>query len=403
MLGILANHARAARLRQRRAPDPARLDVPPGESPPSDAERQELFERLERALDELPEAFRPVLLLRVRHGLSAPEIAAALGRPAGAVRSQLARGLGQLRRLLPASLAGGQLLSLARPTRALACVREAVLGQATLTSTSIAGASALAGAIAVKKTLVLGLVAASALLVWRLWPGAGEPQQQENGYHLPERVAPLRSAETAAAGEEPAALPEPEGGAGRTAVGAPDPGAGERWSELVASLLARPGVLEVRATFEESGLAAAGELVLFLHPLLTGWQADEARVARTHEEGRVLFSDLPPGWAHVRLLRGGEQSVVIRAGERTTLELSVFDETTVAGEVVDAQGRPVAGAEIWLSECYRTNLGHIIAASDLAGRFQLESIGRDHYLCAWAPGYQACATTAARRWLAPSS
>ena len=92
LVGILANESRKARARAARRPDPERLEQRSSTPPESDAERAELLAELDGALERVPEAFRPVLQLRLRHGLSVTEIAAALGRPSGTVRSQLARG-----------------------------------------------------------------------------------------------------------------------------------------------------------------------------------------------------------------------------------------------------------------------------------------------------------------------
>jgi DNA-directed RNA polymerase specialized sigma24 family protein len=117
--------------RAARRPDPRRLESTAETSPALDAERRELLERLDASLERVPEAFRPVLVLRLRHELSVPEIAAVLGRPSGTVRSQLARGTEALRRTLPAGLAGA-LVALGVPTRGLEAVRAAVIAQASL-------------------------------------------------------------------------------------------------------------------------------------------------------------------------------------------------------------------------------------------------------------------------------
>lgn len=90
LLGILARHAKAQNRRGARRPDPLRLHVRRGEEPDARAEEVELDRHVERALRSVPESYRPVLVLRLRHGLSAGEIADALGQPTGTVRSQIA-------------------------------------------------------------------------------------------------------------------------------------------------------------------------------------------------------------------------------------------------------------------------------------------------------------------------
>jgi RNA polymerase sigma-70 factor (ECF subfamily) len=57
-------------------------------------------EELETALNDLPEAFRAVVLLADMEGLSYDEVAATIGVPVGTVRSRLFRGRTQLRAAL---------------------------------------------------------------------------------------------------------------------------------------------------------------------------------------------------------------------------------------------------------------------------------------------------------------
>lgn len=64
---------------------------PTPESPVQAASRRELLDRLEGALERLPEEQRTVFLLRVQEGLSYEEIAKVMGTPKGTVMSRLAR------------------------------------------------------------------------------------------------------------------------------------------------------------------------------------------------------------------------------------------------------------------------------------------------------------------------
>lgn len=59
--------------------------------------RSEEERLLHRAVDALPEPYRTPVILRYMSGLSAPEIATVLGRPAGTVRYQLSRAMQLLR------------------------------------------------------------------------------------------------------------------------------------------------------------------------------------------------------------------------------------------------------------------------------------------------------------------
>jgi RNA polymerase sigma-70 factor (ECF subfamily) len=64
------------------------------------AEAAELARALERALLDLPARFRMAVVLRTVEGLSYQEVAEALGRPVGTVKSDVHRGLRKLRTLL---------------------------------------------------------------------------------------------------------------------------------------------------------------------------------------------------------------------------------------------------------------------------------------------------------------
>lgn len=59
-----------------------------------------LSERIRAKLDQLPELYREVIVLRVREGLPYHEIAERLGLPLGTVKSRLHRARALVRRLL---------------------------------------------------------------------------------------------------------------------------------------------------------------------------------------------------------------------------------------------------------------------------------------------------------------
>ncbi len=113
LIGILNNHARMERWRNGRRPEADRMPWAEPVDPVEQAEGRELVLKLESALERLGEAYRPVMVLHLQHGLNASEIASALGRPQGTVRTQVVRGIAMLRQLLPASLASSLLVQLA--------------------------------------------------------------------------------------------------------------------------------------------------------------------------------------------------------------------------------------------------------------------------------------------------
>ena len=78
---------------------------PEPESPLQSASRVELLNRLESALERLPDEQRTVFLLRVQEGLSYEEIAQSMNTPKGTVMSRLARARMALRKYLDADAA----------------------------------------------------------------------------------------------------------------------------------------------------------------------------------------------------------------------------------------------------------------------------------------------------------
>jgi RNA polymerase sigma-70 factor (ECF subfamily) len=69
----------------------------PSPGPNGDAESHELGQRIAQAVGALPGGQREVFILKAYDGLSYPEIAEALGRPLGTVKSQMRLALGKLR------------------------------------------------------------------------------------------------------------------------------------------------------------------------------------------------------------------------------------------------------------------------------------------------------------------
>lgn len=115
LLSIVANTCRDELRRQRRRPtysldaggpneDAPALDPPdPGPGPEDGALNAELRAALERALLQLPEDWRLIVVLSDVHGLSYQEVAMAAGLPLGTVKSRLSRARGRLRDILIAT------------------------------------------------------------------------------------------------------------------------------------------------------------------------------------------------------------------------------------------------------------------------------------------------------------
>jgi RNA polymerase sigma-70 factor, ECF subfamily len=384
LIGILAHEARKARARERRSPEPERLVREPVADAALEAERAEVLAHLDAALARLPEAFRPVLQLRLRHGLTVPEIAAALGRPPGTVRSQLARGTEALRRALPAGLADARVGALAlvgAPTRGLAAVRSAVLEHGALLHGPLRLSTVIGGLLAVKKLVALVLVLVLGSWLWqRALPSSEEADAR-----------PPAAAEPVAAAREPAPLTaraEPTPRAEREAL-APAPAAAP------AAPIAAPtpgGALRVHARWPD-GADAEGELVLLTAP---DGRSDQALVLTTDARGLAEAGGLATGPWNVRLLRGAEDTAKVREGRTAELELAVRAGAAVTGTVRDTLGESVAGAEVWLSERYRNDIGHVVARSDERGEFRLRCVGPDHWIGARRRGFAPSSLRAVR-------
>jgi len=373
LVGILGHEARKARARAARRPDPARLAPGPVDDPADAAERAELRAHLDAGLARVPAAFRPVLVLHLCHGLTVTEIAAALGRSPGTVRSQLARGSEQLRRTLPAGLARA-LVALEAPTRGLEAVRAAVVEEAALHGSLTVGSQTAVtalGGLAMKKLLVLAAALAGGVLLWNVARTGREPALARTDPPQPvpaALAAPLEEAPPAPATPLAARTAAPVAPAPAASSPAPAPSG---------------AALRVHARWAD-GTPVAGEVVLVA---TRDARTDESRALTTGSDGSVRLEDLPPGPVRVRLLRGAEASATLRTGRETEVTLELRSGVIVAGRVRDGDGAPVPGAEIWVSERYRNNLGHVLTRSDEEGAFALDALGADHYVGARKPGF----------------
>lgn len=382
LLGILAHCARATRRRATRAIEPERLPIPASEDPSESAERRELADLLDTSLREIPAPFQSVLILRLRHGLSAPEIAHALRRPPGTVRSQLQRGLETLRRKLPASLAGVAFASLPTTARGLDAIRAAVVAHAT--SVQPIAAASLVGVLLMNKLLV-GAAAAIALVAAVYFAPAPDSREQ---HELPVANAIDTAIESELDARMLSATP---------ALASERARVDENRISPASTVSAKPtkGELLVRVVSQDDGRPASGIAVVASSSRAT-WSVPEEHFALTNDAGEALFADIPPGSVRARSPQGSEDEARVTAGERTVLTLRAFAGVVVAGRIVDAEDRAIGGAEVWLSERYATNNGHIVARADEQGRFELRSIGSELYIGARARSFAMSATQSVR-------
>ena len=375
LVGILANQAKSARASRSRTPDPQRVTQPSAAlAPDSAAIEAELAERLDGTLERIPSPFRPVLVLRLKHGFTPAEIAYALQRPPATVRTQLARGLEALRRILPASFAGGAAFLLAGSARGLDAVRDAVVAQAASfqpTATVLTVSSILA----MKKTLISCACVLACLVAWNLsqdrTPGSAELEREV--VQATELEDDLESPESTSSAEPKRADAETS----------PTGEAGPRNTTATENV----GTLRVQLRWEDTG-EPASDLLVYIYRggrMSSYW---EIASTRTDAQGIAEFRALPVGycWAKPHRAKGFNAQVV--AGETTEVEREIPAGVDVRGRVVGRDGRAVPEAEIWLSNEHNPHFGYCVTKADRAGRFELRSIRPGaHFVAARGAGF----------------
>jgi RNA polymerase sigma-70 factor (ECF subfamily) len=358
LVGILHNQAKWLQRREGRAADAARLDERAAPDPLAAAQGAELTAQCDAAIDALPEAYRPVLRLSLRHELSAAEIAHVLGRAPGTVRCQIARGLELLRASLPAGTALAAFAVLT-PGRGLAAVRETVLAAggahaasagaaaaataqvAALARPVAAATAALAAGVTMKKIAVV--VAAAALLLLGGWLALPSVAGDRTAPPVPP-MSPADSSAAAATGD-----PGPRGGSAappRTAVpdgviawrlsGTVSDAAGPAAGASVAVGVAYEGDAEPFATVtvDAGGRYAVDLAELRAQPALDRHRAKLRLLFRA--EGRAADVEVKP--PH----HDAQRSLDVIA------DATLLTAAVVIGRVVDAAGRAVAGASVSL-------------------------------------------------------
>ena len=350
LAGILTNHARALRREARREPDLARLVERGQRTPLEEASSRELAGEVARALDALPEPYRETLLLRVRHGMKAADIAHLVGVSPVAVRVRIHRGLEMLRKRLPAGVALGALLAL-EPARGLAALREAVLAHASRAAAAApsAGLAAKVGGTLVAKKVGLALVVVALGLWWWSRSSQGgarslEPASAREAVAAP-RGAPRERVLAGTSAEAPP--PEP-----RLAAAAP--------SEL-------PAVIRGRVLDGETGAPISGARLALHAP----------RATTLSELMRRWPDRVVQGWKGEPRASGSPWPAILEPlGEDARLDRAAFD-------VLEP---PPDGAEPLAR-----------ATSDADGAYALTAPERWGFLVVEAAGYAARGLPALRR------
>jgi RNA polymerase sigma-70 factor (ECF subfamily) len=366
--GILVNQARLARRRARKRSEVEQIDVSAEPTPLAAAEERELSGALATALDRLPEAYRTVMILHLRHGLTAADIAHTLHRSPGSVRVQLHRGLQMLRRLLPAGFAAAMLPAIVAP-RGLAAVRDMVMSKAGVrvgakTSVVIAGGAV----VATKIALIAGAVGALALACWWLLHLGANDHGERTPYAVASSLPASARPDLGTAGSVPdparAAIPTPANdgavlsgtvvsaedldpiGRARVQVFAPRrtrlSELKQRWSDLLEQDLA--GRVSPRGSWplikgEQTDLALLDreEVLVFDAPPSASPASGEAC---TDEHGRFQLA-LPTEGAVLVVHHPDYEDRVVAVPASTEVRIPLWSPRHLAGHLVDAEGEPL--------------------------------------------------------------
>ena len=293
----------------------------------------------------------------------------------------------RLREVLPAGLVASTALALGLP-RGLDVVRESLLAQAAGAPLSklVVAKGYLSLALApVAEVLVMKKVVLAVALVFagvagvQLWPMDGLRSEEE-------ALQPRREV---ASLEAPTVADPAKSHAPTSRVTPPASAPVSSRTPLSASAIEDPqgplGSLQVRVQDGERRVVA-GEICM----LQTREEAQnriEGRLATTNERGVALFEDVPVGRVEVYALRGRSERASVRPQSVTPVVLTLDGAVDVKGQVLDVRGKPVPGAEVWLSAGWHGSEGHALALADGDGRFALQAVGQRNGLFATARGF----------------
>ncbi len=362
--GILRHKVLDARRRRaRRKLDPTRLNCNEVRADRDEAATRELLADLSASIEAQPRKYAEVLRLHYLQALSADDIAARLDRPASTVRTQIQRGTARLRDRLGRHAPPGVLVLLALPHLTAQSRGPAEAGAPSTAAPAPRVPTNSARWMALALLAVLGV---------SVWYSADDRRPATGRTPKPESPGSTSTAVAAATARQPA-----HPGVGRDESG---PGRGHA---LEFSL--------VRAT---DGRPIAGATVALeewdgRHDKSPAATLESLRHATTDAEGRVVFDGVPTGLVRLRYGDTGFTRFTVERSGHHRIEIGFA--ATVTGRVVDAEGRPRAGAEVWSATGPAAAMpAALIARSDARGRYAATFVHRaDTLLWARAGGAAA--------------
>ena len=368
LLGILNNQARKLQRDEARVPPNG---MAASVDPLALAQTEEFTAQVDAAISTLPEVYQPVLVLRLKHGMIAAEIAHALRRAPGTVRTQLVRALELLKKALPPSIAISAFVLLT-PVRGLAAVKVLVLARATsLVATRVASATcvtsgAILGGVLAMKILVIAVVAAVLAVVgWIAW-SESEPHVVDvvTQGDAPSGATALFHANRAPAAAETVAR------------------------ELVSSPVTTRGFgsLRYRLLWEQDRTPAVG---VFVHVVVWGRQNPHFGKLdmATDANGEIVLAGIEPGTVAIYVDRADGDTTKVVAGEESVGTIMIPRGITVHVRVEDEQQRAIAGARVWLSSYGNGSEGREIGVTNANGELAIRDVGEARQIAARADGY----------------
>ncbi|MFO0980627.1 MAG: sigma-70 family RNA polymerase sigma factor [Planctomycetota bacterium] len=375
---VLRNFVRRGhRSAERRLARELRAARPSGVPSPSEiAEREAARRSVLAAVLALAEPFRDAILLRFYDNCKPHAAARQLGIPVETFRTRVKRGLELLRCELEREYGSTRRWSMA--LLPLAAVPPATPEPRMISSLLEEGAPAMN---IVPKLAVVLLAAGIMSGLWHLLP-----RPAPNHADPPPRANQAQQPNAALAGGPPAARAVVE------AAPAPLPSSAGRKEPVGGG---DTGAVAVQALFDDG--SPAYPLGIELVEWATPQYSLHKRYAPTDASGACRFEGVAAGRVHVMYDRspGGDGVDVVAGAEaRVALRLPRF-AWSVRGEVVDAGGQPVPGAEIWFAGCDRQ--GQVITTADALGRFEIRHVERISFLAARAPGREPSPAAASTR------
>ncbi len=146
--------------------------------------------------------------------------------------------------------------------------------------------------------------------------------------------------------------------------------------------VATGGTLLVHVRWGDDGLPAAEVGVTVM-----AWTDTRRRPrqATTDFDGTARIHRLPTGKVTAYGDRGGTASAEVPEGGTANVEITLPSGPWVHGVVLDPNGVPFAGADIWLSGYGTVSEGQVVTRSDEAGRWSIRGVSGGHVVGAFAP------------------